>query len=365
MDPQLAVKAIDWFAAFSRRRRLRVGTYGGTGLSFFGGEPLLNMPTLKAALSHARNKYARTFVSVVSTNGTLLTKENASILAEFGVAIGVSVDGPRGDHDRGRVNSSGQGSFDTVVSNLERMRRDYPEYYRSNVRGLCTVDWKTDIEACARFFQQNKDLFPMGVMVRPAVSSYGSYYRRFTPEDLEVHKRARERMWESYKHDLISGAEPSSYAYSLFGSGLLLLHLRARLHDRKPDLLPFSASCVPGMKIAVQVDGTITACERVNGTFPLGNIETGGFDAQRANEMLGAFRRALPHCHACRFSRLCQLCFSILERNGDFRDPSDYCGGEIEASSGQLLSAYVSILERNPTCDFGMKDPGFFSKEAC
>lgn len=69
-------------------------------IQFYGGEPLMNWKTLRAAVIYAKAKIAEgslpddTKMSVV-TNGSLLDEAKAEFLAEQGVGVGLSIDGPR------------------------------------------------------------------------------------------------------------------------------------------------------------------------------------------------------------------------------------------------------------------------------
>ncbi|NMO16527.1 radical SAM protein [Pyxidicoccus fallax] len=98
-------------------------------LSFLGGEPLFNRSVIRAATERAAEGARAKGVSLtlsLTTNGTLLTPEDADFLEAHGFAVTVSLDGPREVHDRLRAFKGGQGSFDKVMVNvkplLERQR---------------------------------------------------------------------------------------------------------------------------------------------------------------------------------------------------------------------------------------------------
>ena len=71
-------------------------------LAFLGGEPLVNRPTLQAAARRARELAEARGAIVnysITTNGTLLTEDDACFFEEFGFAVTISLDGPREVHD--------------------------------------------------------------------------------------------------------------------------------------------------------------------------------------------------------------------------------------------------------------------------
>src|SRR5262249_40204783 len=46
-----------------------------------------------------------------------------AFIAEAGIAVGVSIDGPRHLHDRNRVTRAGRGTFDKAVAGVRRLKR--------------------------------------------------------------------------------------------------------------------------------------------------------------------------------------------------------------------------------------------------
>ena len=110
-----------------------------------GGEPLLlGAARLREVLAQLRE----TIGSVVDlelsmqTNGVRLTAEICDLLAEYGVRVGVSLDGDAGANDRHRVFADGSSSHDLVLRALELLRR--PEYGQIYGGILCTIDVTND-----------------------------------------------------------------------------------------------------------------------------------------------------------------------------------------------------------------------------
>jgi uncharacterized protein len=91
-------------------------------LAFLGGEPLVNRRVLQAATLRAAKLAARRGVPItfsITTNGTLLTEEDAVFFETHGFAVTVSLDGPREAHNALRPYKSGGGSFDAIMRKLE------------------------------------------------------------------------------------------------------------------------------------------------------------------------------------------------------------------------------------------------------
>jgi uncharacterized protein len=98
-------------------------------LAFLGGEPLVNRKTLRAAAPKARDLAEARGAKItfsITTNGTLLTEDDASFFEDFAFAVTISLDGPRVVHDALRPYKGGSGSFDATmrrVAPLLRMQR--------------------------------------------------------------------------------------------------------------------------------------------------------------------------------------------------------------------------------------------------
>jgi uncharacterized protein len=91
-------------------------------LTFFGGEPLLNMPVLYYMAERLHAACAArgvTLVISIITNGLLLTREMVERLNPLGLSgIKITLDGDREAHNKSRPLRGGQGTFDKIVANM-------------------------------------------------------------------------------------------------------------------------------------------------------------------------------------------------------------------------------------------------------
>jgi len=94
-------------------------------LTFFGGEPLLNVPAMvdiaERCWRHAESRGVRQLVNII-TNGLLLSPEIVDRMQPFGLSgVKVTLDGDRDTHDRVRPLRGGQGTFDRIIENVRRV----------------------------------------------------------------------------------------------------------------------------------------------------------------------------------------------------------------------------------------------------
>ncbi len=95
-----------------------------------GGEPtLMGLDFYRKAVELQR-RYAngRRFSNMIQTNGTLLDDEWGRFLSKGKWLVGLSLDGPKEIHDTYRLDTRGEGSFDSVMRGLEVLQRHKVEY---------------------------------------------------------------------------------------------------------------------------------------------------------------------------------------------------------------------------------------------
>ncbi len=91
-----------------------------------GGEPTLMGIDFFERAFELQRRYRRpgmTIHNAMQTNGTRLDDAWGEFLAEHGVLVGISLDGPRDLHDAYRVDKGGAGSFDRVMAGLGVLQR--------------------------------------------------------------------------------------------------------------------------------------------------------------------------------------------------------------------------------------------------
>lgn len=126
------------------------GTRRHLEVDFFGGEPLLNFPVVQELVTYGRELERRTekmFRFTLTTNATLLTAEVQQFLNFEKIAVVLSLDGRRAVNDYARPYPDGEGSYQTIVSDMQQFAasRDHQNYY---VRGTYThfnLDFAADV----------------------------------------------------------------------------------------------------------------------------------------------------------------------------------------------------------------------------
>lgn len=106
-------------------------------VSWQGGEPMLRgLPFFERSIELAERyrKPHQRVLHTIQTNGTLITEEWALFFKRHGYLVGVSIDGPRGMHDKYRIDKQNRGSFEDVMRGWRILRA-----HEVDVNILCTV----------------------------------------------------------------------------------------------------------------------------------------------------------------------------------------------------------------------------------
>jgi uncharacterized protein len=119
MSDEVAFRAVDFLLAVS-------GAVTDVGILLFGGEPMLRMDLIEKVHRYGTEKAKAAGKKLswsMTTNGTLIDRDQADWLARHQVKYLLSMDGGRKDHDRYRRFSDGRGTFDLLMDRLPMMKR--------------------------------------------------------------------------------------------------------------------------------------------------------------------------------------------------------------------------------------------------
>lgn len=129
MKEDIAKRAIDY--AFENFETDNIS------IILFGGEPLLNQSIFEFCVKYSNKKAIESNKRVnfsITTNGTLLNKENAKIIIDNNFNVTLSIDGDSKTHDKNRFYMDKRGSYDDAVNNV----REYLGVHNISARATLT-----------------------------------------------------------------------------------------------------------------------------------------------------------------------------------------------------------------------------------
>lgn len=147
MSEEVGKAAVDYIIAHA-------GTRKHCEIDFFGGEPLMNLPVVKAVTEYVRKREKETgkeFKLTLTTNGMLLNDSTIAWLNDNNISLVLSLDGRREVHDNMRPDAGGNATYERVLKNFKKMvdSRDGHDYY---LRGTYThenMDFTKDVLSMA------------------------------------------------------------------------------------------------------------------------------------------------------------------------------------------------------------------------
>jgi len=97
------------------KKRLRDENMDEVILHFYGGEPLLEFKKITLILRELRDSIIST---LITTNGTLITKEIVNELKNYPTVLEVTVAGPEHIHNKKRPFKNGQGTYRRIIQGI-------------------------------------------------------------------------------------------------------------------------------------------------------------------------------------------------------------------------------------------------------
>lgn len=120
MTPEIALRGLK--ILLSHYKKIKA-------IQFFGGEPLLNLPTIKTVVEYlSAQKDTDPNFSLpmfnINTNGTILNREIISLIKKYSIVIVISLDGPEFIHDQWRKTRSGKRTFQKILKNINTLYQE-------------------------------------------------------------------------------------------------------------------------------------------------------------------------------------------------------------------------------------------------
>ena len=308
---------------------------------FQGGEPTLNMDVVKFVVEYARQKNrheARQLDFSLVTSFTAMDEDKASWLADAGVLICTSLDGPKDLHDANRPWKKHASSYETTLDWIRWFERRYAELGRDprlwHVDALLTTTRQTldrvddVIEAYTSLGIRSLHLRPLN----PFGFATGAWKRigYSIDEFLAFYERALDRMIELNRQ----GVE--------IIEGNAAIVLAKMLTPDDPNYVDLRSPCGAGIgQVAYDYDGSIYPCDEARMVaaagqplFKIGQVGQGTLKDDLAHPTVRAMavastQESLPTCSDCWNQPFCGVCpMHDWQTTGDLvglRPGSDWC----------------------------------------
>lgn len=343
MSNTLAIDAADYFLKHA-------SPYDDLYFTFYGGEPLLNLPLISKVSKYLKKNLKNRINFSITTNGTIINKKIIEYIKKNKVFLTISLDGNKYTHDKNRKFKNGNGSFDKILKNLEKLKSSLGELFNTYVSFSVTLNAGCDYKELDSFFNN----FRNSVRVS-GVMFYGSN----SLDSIANTSKNMSFLVDKYKEGVLNHAfdddytkEPYRFSASVISNGIKSIHLR-KIADKKIHQKTFllKKHCIPGStKLFVTPSGDLFPCEKLDSFSHLkvGNIYS-SVDPSLVYNYLNEYSELRnKFCKDCFLIDFCDQCF-LSASNGEDWDEEKmmfYCNN----ARNEYLKAftiYADLLEKD------------------
>lgn len=290
--------------------------YAGICISWFGGEPLLEIDIIESMsekIMSVCKKMRKCYYADITTNGFLLNQQVVEKLSKSCVReICVTLDGTKHNHDKIRRLADGKGTYEKIFSNLISIKNS-----QISVNVVIRINLtKENIDDFAKYYEEYNAVFGgdkrFTIYVK-VVRDWGGQsieeIRDSLITDIDLLK-----VYEDY-----AGCEKEMQLSGIF------------------EQLEFGGMNCFAMKrnfISIYTDGSIGKCERKEKCNILGNIKGIELNSLLLDEWNGIAYRVSNECDNCEISALCfgGTCprDKLLNKNNGCNESISYTYGLLE-----------------------------------
>lgn len=374
INEETAFRAIDnyyrrytgFLSRLDEEKKKKLLEMNAPGVSYYGGEPLLNFNVLKKShryfLSLDWEKYGAdksTFVFGLTSNLAKISDEMIDYIAGNGIMLYISLDGPEEEHNKNRVFADGSGTFAAVYKNILKIKNKYPEFYRTKVFYISVSTKNLDREKCEKFFESDSGSGIEGFKSR-IISEYSERGKVIPDADekLESLNNYESGDLEFFSDKILNeDFTPQGKKDIFINEYCQGLNRFLKVKYDKPfgcNHVHSLNTCPMGFdNIMADSDGNYHMCHKTDGSLIIGNVND-GLDYEKITDAYMEFNRTLENddCKNCWAVRFCKACAAVKLDDGKFfqakEDECDY----IRKSNEYLFKKFIIMQQNRELTDY-------------
>lgn len=319
-------------------------------ISFYGGEPLLNMPFVKSIIDYIESSgiVNRQFTFSMTTNGTLL-EDHIDYLVNKEVELLISLDGDEYSSSY-RVNKDGRESYADVVRNVDVIRQRYPLYFEEKVNFNAVLHNRNSVAGIYNFIKKKYN----------KIASIGELNNMgIRPDKVEIfrqtYRNSRESLYQAENYEPIekdmfmrSATYQTLTSFIHRHSGFVYHDYTDLLFGTREKRFP-TGTCIPfSRKMFVTVNGKILPCERIGQQFALGHISELGVNIDY---------EAIAQKYNSYFAKLDKQCSNCYNKNGCIQCVFNLNDLDVNPQCHGFMNQQQFLAYRNSQMDFLRRNP--------
>lgn len=316
-----AIKLIDYLVELWNSNRNQ-STKQNVYISFYGGEPLLNMSFISAIVHYVKSVECscRNFTFSMTTNAILL-EQNMDFLVIHDFNLLISLDG--NEHNTSyRVNKAGEPAFTNIIKNVDALQDKYPDYFKQKVNFNAVLHNQNSVKEIYEFFKERYNKIPsiselntMGIR-SDKIALFKKTYKNISQS---LHQAEN---YEEIEHDMFlrSATYQSITTFIHQYSGFVFKNYVDLLLGKPKKIIP-TGTCIPfGKRLFMTVNGKLLPCEKIGQQYALGTVSDTAvtldldFIAEKYNIY---FSKLEKQCGQCYNADACVQCiFNLHDLDG-------------------------------------------------
>lgn len=312
-------------------------------ISFYGGEPLLNMELICQIIDYVESEmknFAKEFIFSMTTNAILLRKY-IDYLVKKNFQLLISLDGDEYANSY-RVDSRERPSFHKVIENMDYVKTTYPDFFIKNVNFNSVITNRTTSNSTISYIKERYKKTPStseinNVGINPSMLDI--YREMYQPknDDFSIQEKHAPNYFKDAPNFDNVAKYFQMYSEYFFSDYNELLYLSNTNKNKPP-----TGTCLPfSKKIFISSQGKIFPCERIGATYSLGKIENGvmQLDFQSIADKYNLYYSKIsPVCSKCSDYKGCLNCFF---NTGQLISPNAKCNYFVTPKEFQLMQEEI------------------------
>lgn len=330
-------------------------TKKGLMISFYGGEPLLNINVIKKIVHYIEEKniFNLRITWRLTTNGVLL-KKHIEFLKQKDFKIDVSFDGDKKAQSLRVFKNEGE-SHSFISANLKFIKRKYPSFFKNNISFISILNANSTIPAIKAYFRKELQKPSTSIRIHEINQDTPIKNNSFFQEMFKSVPNERLKCWKDANGQVPLSEDP--HGMRLFD----FFKCFFRVEDSYKTLAQEGASsfnqsslptgtCVPPFKIKIFLspDGSLFPCEKTCGNYFFGKVTNNhvSIDYEKIAKQCNLFfLRMKKQCNNCFFIPFCSQC-AFIEKIFDNKKPCRFY--KKNPQDVYEYQSAVSILEKFP-----------------
>lgn len=274
-------------------------------ISFYGGEPLLNMSFIRAIIHYVKNVDCphREFTFSMTTNALFLER-NMDFLVAHDFNLLISLDGNEYNTSY-RVNRAEKPVFANILKNIDALLAKYPDYFMRKVNFNAVLHNRNSVKDIYEFFKERYNKIPSigelnNMGIRPdKIALFQNTYKNMNESLYQAEN------YEEIEHDMFlrSATYQSLTTFIHQHSGFVFKNYVDLLLDKPIKVMP-TGTCIPfGKRLFMTVNGKLLPCERIGQQYALGAVSDTGVTldldaiAEKYNTYFSKLEKQCSQCH--------------------------------------------------------------------